>query len=55
MFISGGTDHSGLCGGLYSSFESEEELMQSVKYIEPLTAGITKEYFEEIKQRKILR
>jgi len=55
LFISGGTDHSGLCGGLYSSFGSEEELMQSVKYIEPLTAGTTKEYFEEIKQRKLIR
>ena len=55
LFISGGTDHSGLCGGLYSSFGSEEELMQSVKYIEPLTAGTTKEFFDEIKNKKLNR
>ena len=39
LFISGGSDHSGLCGGYYDSFESEEALRASDLYIEPLTVG----------------
>ena len=55
IFISGGCDHSGLCGGLYSSYETEEELKKSHHYIEPLSVGTTEEYFKEIKERKIMR
>ncbi len=55
LYISGGSDHSGLCGGLYDSFPNEEELKKSCHYIEPLSVGTTKEYFMEIKERRINR
>lgn len=53
LYVSGGCDHSGLCGGLYNSFESEEALKKSYHYIEPLSVGTTKEHFFEIKERKL--
>ncbi len=55
LFISGGSDHSGLCGGFYNSYPSEDELKKSYHYISKLSAGTTKEYFKEIKTRKITR
>lgn len=55
LYISGGCDHSGLCGGLYSSYPDEESLKKSPHYIEPLSVGTTKEYFDEIKHRKLNR
>lgn len=55
LYISGGTDHNGLCGGLYKSYSSEEELKASSHYIEPLSAGTYEQYFREIQNRKINR
>ena len=55
LFISGGSDHSGLCGGYYSSFESEKALKASDLYIEPLSVGVTEENYIELKKRKINR
>ena len=55
LFISGGSDHSGLCGGYYDSFPDEETLHASPLYIEPMSAGVTKEHYEELKKRKIMR
>ena len=55
LYVSGGSDHSGLCGGYYDSFESEEELHKSHLYIEPLTVGVTEEHFRELQNRKIDR
>lgn len=55
LYISGGSDHSGLCGGYYDSFESEEALKASDLYIEPLTVGATLENYLEIKNRKLNR
>lgn len=55
LFISGGSDHEGLCGGYYSSFSTEEELKNSPFYIEPLSMGTTEHFFNEIKNGKILR
>lgn len=55
LYISGGSDHSGLCGGYYDSFESEEALKASNLYIEPLSSGVTEEHYLEIKTRKINR
>ena len=55
LYISGGSDHSGLCGGYYGSFESEEALKASDLYIEPLTVGATLENYLEIKNRKLKR
>jgi len=55
LFISGGSDHSGLCGGYYGSFESEEALKASPLYIEPLTAGVEEKYYRELCEHKINR
>ncbi len=55
LFISGGSDHSGLLGGFYSSYPDEESLKKSHLYIEPHSVGTTKEYFDEIKNGKISR
>ena len=48
LYISGGEDHSGLCGGQYKFFEKPEETRYWVK---PCSLGTTKEFFEEIKSR----
>ena len=48
LFISGGTDHSGLCGGFYGSYPSLDELKKSNHYIPQLTFGTTREYFDAI-------
>lgn len=50
LFISGGTDHSGLCGGMYSSFEDPEE---STYYLEPQSHGTLEEHFRELQNRKL--
>ena len=50
LFISGGTDHSGLCGGIYASFEDPTE---SVFYLEPQSHGTMEEHFRELQNRKI--
>ena len=55
LFISGGSDHSGLCGGYYSSFESEEALKSSSLYIEPLSAGTEECYFRELQNHRMAR
>ena len=55
LFISGGSDHSGLCGGCYSSFENEEELKKCSLYIPEMSAGVERVFYEEIKNRKIDR
>ena len=50
MYISGGPDHSGLCGGQYAFFDNYEECEW---YIPELSAGTTKEMFDEIKNRRL--
>ncbi len=55
LFISGGSDHCGLCGGFYSSFPTEEELKKSRFFIPPRSTGTTKEFYEEIKNHKLNR
>jgi predicted metal-dependent phosphoesterase TrpH len=55
LYISGGSDHDGLCGGLYDSFPSEEALKSSNHYIEPLSVGVYEHNFREIQTRKINR
>lgn len=52
IYISGGSDHDGLCGGEYSAYEHPETCPF---YIEPLSAGTTKAHFEEIRDKKIKR
>ncbi len=55
LFISGGSDHSGLCGGFYSSIPKDQKLEDFHLYIPPLSVGTTKEYYEEIKNHKLNR
>lgn len=55
LFISGGTDHSGLCGGCYSGYSSEEALKKSHHFIEPLSIGVSEEHFREIQSGKLNR
>ena len=46
LFVSGGSDHEGLCGGFYSTLEHPEE----TPYWAPeCTLGTTEEFFNEIK------
>ena len=52
LYISGGSDHSGLLGGYYSSYPTQEELLNSPMYIPPHSVGTTREYFDEIKNKK---
>lgn len=52
LFISGGSDHSGLCGGEYSGYEKDTDCPY---YIEPLSVGVPKQYFDELKNRKLNR
>ena len=52
LYISGGSDHSGLCGGEYENYADPKS---SHFWLEPTSVGTTKEYFDEIKNRKISR
>lgn len=49
LYISGGEDHSGLCGGQYKFYEKPEETRF---WVDPCTLGTTKEFFEEIRDRR---
>jgi len=55
LYISGGSDHCGLCGGFYNSYPEGTDITKVRHYIEPLSAGTTEKYFWEIKNRKINR
>lgn len=55
LYISGGSDHSGLCGGYYSSCPKGMDIKDYKKYVEPCTVGTTEKYFKEIKNRKLER
>ncbi len=46
LFVAGGEDHSGLCGGQYSRFEEPEKCPF---YFEEQTLGTTEEFFKELK------
>lgn len=52
LFISGGSDHSGLLGGEYEKYKTPKDCPL---WIEPFSVGTTKEYFDEIKNRKLAR
>ena len=51
LYVSGGSDHSGLCGGVYKFYDKPE---QTVYWAEPCTLGTTKELFDEIKNTKLM-
>jgi predicted metal-dependent phosphoesterase TrpH len=55
LYISGGSDHAGLCGGYYDSYPTDEALKNSDIYIPPLSFGVYEHHFREIKERKIMR
>lgn len=55
LYISGGSDHSGLCGGFYNSYPKGTDIRTVRHYIEPLSAGTTENHFWEIKNRKLNR
>ena len=52
LYISGGSDHSGLCGGYYDGFESEEALKASPFFIPEMSSGTTEVFFRELKNRR---
>ncbi|MBQ6846644.1 MAG: PHP domain-containing protein [Oscillospiraceae bacterium] len=52
LFISGGSDHSGLCSGYYERFENPKECRY---YREPFIYGTSKQYFDEIKNKTLDR
>ena len=52
LYISGGSDHSGLCGGFYDGFENEEALKNSPFFIPEMSTGTTEAFFRELKNRK---
>ena len=51
LYLSGGSDHCGLCSGLYNTFPSEEELKKSKCLIPECCCGVPRVYFDEIKTR----
>lgn len=55
LFVSGGSDHSGLCGGLYGSYATREALEASHHFIPPLSAGVTERHFRELQTRRLER
>ena len=50
LFVSGGSDHSGLCGGQYERYEHPEE---TEFYLPPTSVGTTEFFFREIKNQKL--
>jgi len=46
LFVSGGSDHSGLCGGEYERYENPKE---SPFYFPELSLGTAEEFFRELK------
>ncbi|MBQ3865870.1 MAG: PHP domain-containing protein [Clostridia bacterium] len=51
LLTSGGSDHSGLCGGAYENYETEEELRASPFYIPPRSCGAPEEAFRALMRR----
>lgn len=51
LYISGGSDHSGLLGGLYPSYPTEEALKASPHYIPERSTGVPQGFFEELVSR----
>ena len=49
LFVSGGSDHDGLCGGQYSRYEDPTKCEY---YFPELSLGTTEEFFREIKNGK---
>ena len=52
LYISGGSDHCGQCSGYYERYETPQ---LARCYAPPLSLGTSKEYFNEIKNKRICR
>lgn len=52
LYISGGSDHAGLCSGYYERYPTPEECPRYAPY---LSWGTSKEYFDEIKNKQLCR
>lgn len=50
LFISGGTDHSGLCGGMYETYENPKG---SLHWMEPQSRGTSEQHFRELQARSL--
>ena len=50
LFVSGGSDHSGLCGGQYERYENPET---SNHYAQPCSLGTTEFFFKELQSKKL--
>ena len=50
LFVSGGSDHSGLCGGQYERYENPE---LSAHYAPPCSLGTTEIFFRDMRTRKL--
>ena len=50
LFVSGGSDHEGICGGQYARLEEPEK---SPWYAPPCTLGTTEYFFRELKERRL--
>ena len=55
LYISGGSDHSGLLGGSYGFYNTEYEIVRNGLYIPDHCCGTTRAFFEELKHHKICR
>lgn len=55
LYISGGSDHSGLCGGYYCNCPKGMDIKDYGLYLEPCSVGTTEQYFREIKERRLMR
>ena len=51
LYVSGGSDHAGLCGGTYALYE---DYKNTKYYIPECSMGTTKEFFDEIVNRKFM-
>ena len=51
LFVSGGSDHDGLCGGAYETYETEEALKASEFWIPPRSCGAPEAAFRALRDR----
>ncbi|MCQ2426830.1 MAG: PHP domain-containing protein [Clostridia bacterium] len=52
LYVSGGEDHEGLCGGQYSRYGNPKE---SPFYFDPMTLGTTEYFFREMQSGKTVK
>lgn len=55
LYVAGGSDHSGLCGGSYVNCPKDMDIRDFETYLEPCSVGTTELHFRELKDRKLYR